>query len=147
MENLKYYIGTGLKVFIMPEKDIRVLIGLYNYPSLHYGVESGSDNRTWYSDRESIVPILYPLSSKEITVGGETFDWKETLFSSPDYCEAWGDWIGHVYDYSGKEGEVNISSCPIGIIEKMIEWHLDVFGWIDQGKAIDVSKLDINPYE
>ena len=86
---------------------------------------------------KEIKPILYPLSmlTKPITHEGETFKpshslwdsyWDETNYTIPN----------------GRYGTFNFED-----IAALIEWRFDVFGLIEQGKAIDVTTLKENPYE
>lgn len=77
--------------------------------------------------------ILRPLSdlTKEIEHNGEKF--------VPEY------WIDDKY---GRNIDDVISDnrfvleLPYFIMQKFFEWHLDVFGLIEQGLAIDINTLD-----
>lgn len=46
-------------------------------------------------------------------------------------------------EYLSKKGIVNdINYLPFGVIQKLFEWHFDVFGLIDAGLAIDINTLN-----
>ena len=93
---------------------------------------------------EFIQPILLPLSdlTKEIEVNGEKFVPIDIL-SGETY-----------YDYeltkSNKlvekdEKNIVILKCidvyPYWIVQKLLQWHFDIFGLIDKGLAIDINTL------
>lgn len=110
---------------------------------------------TWYA-REfednaiKILPILHPLSdlTKPIKHKGEEFIpiaiFLEDIVREWNMCN-----INYPNDAKGLYGDIikNITSCEFWIIQKLIEWHFDLFGGIESGEAIDVNTLDINPYE
>ena len=92
-------------------------------------------------------PILRPLSdlTKEIEHNGERFVpidelWGQTLgeidsntyddyFFNPDLKTTW----------ICKE---NVLQLEWVVVEKLFEWHFDVFGLIDAGLAIDINTLN-----
>jgi hypothetical protein len=81
---------------------------------------------------ESIIPILRPLSdiTKEIEHNGEKFvplRWFENE-----------GWFGNdLLRGMVKNKYINIETLPYCIVEKLSEWHFDVFGLIDAGIAIE----------
>jgi hypothetical protein len=93
-----------------------------------------------YCDLEHFKPILHPLSdlTKDIDVDGERFVPMDVL------CN--GDFDVLLLT-QGVTGRSWIDSQPYHWIQKLIEWHFDVFGLIEAGLAIDVNELDTNPYE
>ena len=40
-----------------------------------------------------------------------------------------------------------IACWPYEIVNKLLEWHFDIDGLIQDELAIDVNKLEINPYK
>jgi hypothetical protein len=92
---------------------------------------------------ENCKPILRPLSdlTKEIEVGGERFvPIKEFMILYGGCTTEKGkpifesDFITNImYSYYG--------SLSYGVIEKLFEWHFDVFGLIEQGLAININTL------
>jgi hypothetical protein len=81
---------------------------------------------------EDIKPILRPLSdlTKEIEVNGEKFYPASKMithgFHNPFWYEV--DMFNYKYLFAYD-------------LEKLLEWHFDVFGLIPQGLAIDVNTL------
>ncbi len=87
--------------------------------------------------------ILRPLSdlTKEIEVGGEMFvPIKEFMILYGGGLTEKGkpiwesDFVANImYSYYG--------SLSYGVMEKLFEWHFDVFGLIEQELAIDINTL------
>lgn len=98
--------------------------------------------KVFYEHRLNFKPILRPLSdlTKEITHKGETFVPTKKLDSEfgDDFLESLLDWLPVV---------TNIEMAPYVIVEKLCEWHFDVFGLIPAGHAVSVDSLTDNPYE
>ena len=95
----------------------------------------------FYFSQNKVRPILRLLSdlTKEIEVNGEKFvpieffreHYTDHLvkFEKPD-CIVLED------SYSLSQ---NVLGAPFAIIEKLFEWHFDVFGLIEKGLAIDIN--------
>lgn len=88
-----------------------------------------------FSDGEHIwmfKPILRPLSdlTKEIEVNGENF--------VPNYNSDFKYFTPYELSYF-------IESIPHGLnynqMQKLLEWHFDIFGLIDNGLAIDINTI------
>ena len=85
-------------------------------------------------------PYLYPLSwlTKEIEHNGGKFVPMEKI-------DAWFLKVFKIIKKSGiqntKAGTQGLFAQPYEVIEKLFEWHFDVFGLIPEGLAIDKSKL------
>jgi hypothetical protein len=91
-------------------------------------------------------PILRPLSdlTKEIEVGGKKFIPIKEI-----------NWTITEYPLMEEDGTVFLQdSCELNMLEisevykvyqMLFEWHFDVFGLIEQGLAIDVNTLKIEP--
>jgi hypothetical protein len=73
-------------------------------------------------------PILRPLSdlTKEIQVNGEKFVPKE--------------WLR--LNYISENIGLNTAVWSYRTIEKLLEWHFDVFGLIDKGLAVGINTLE-----
>jgi len=87
---------------------------------------------------ETCKPILRPLSdlTKEIEVNGKHFTpcyhWDHSNTEQDTYCDR----------------IVNVASDPSSveyldyfIVEKLVEWHFDIFGLIDAGLAVDINTV------
>ena len=78
-------------------------------------------------------PILRPLSdlTKEIEHNGGKF--------VPIDYNAFRESKEHLIEFQNKFA--HYKSVKYGIIERLLEWHFDVFGLIDSGLAIDINTL------
>jgi hypothetical protein len=91
-------------------------------------------------------PILRPLSmlGKEIEVNGERFipiDWFEIgddCNNSVDYGQGNVKLIGLLKDMA-KHKFIQLEYLNYGVVEKLCEWHFDIFGLIDAGLAIEME--------
>lgn len=97
----------------------------------------------------TIKPILRPLSdlTKEI---------EETKFVPVDYFEI-GEEINADFPFEFDHGNVkliqylesiskynlhnDINYLPFSVVQKLMEWHFDVYGLIEKGLAIDINSL------
>jgi len=77
-----------------------------------------------------INPILRPLSdiTKEIEHNGERFVPYEKLGKRPN-----------LLDY--KIEEIDFKRLPYELIEKLLEWHFDIFNLIPNNLAIDINTI------
>jgi hypothetical protein len=108
-------------------------------------------------DYENSKPILRPLSdlTKEIEVNGEkfvpiivlakmaygNFSYTKVSFSENEY------WIGVSFDsgnygYSVNRGMIELSN-RYDVMLKLLEWHFDIYGLIENGLAIDINTLNL----
>lgn len=103
--------------------------------------------KSWcYSDTK---PILRPLSdlTKEIEINGEKFvpiEWFEIGDDNNETYEYDNGNIRLIEDLeylSINRLSLDIVFIPYGVIQKLIEWHFDVFSLIDKGLAVDINKL------
>jgi hypothetical protein len=90
----------------------------------------------YVTERDDFVPILRPLSdlTKEIEVNGEKFvpvKHKDIKTTST---------LKHVAKYNFDYKELNFARWDV--IQKLFEWHFDVFGLIEKGLAIDINTLN-----
>jgi hypothetical protein len=87
-------------------------------------------------------PILHPLSdlTKEIEVDGKKFVPSSLLYQADKIR------TGCTWNYYAINNE-NVKLLNYEIIEKLFEWHFDVFNLIENGLAIDVNTLEVNPYK
>jgi hypothetical protein len=131
LKHLAPYLPYGLKGFYMDadyDKQIEVE-GLYNYDDI-YNSEHGDMSFDYFK------PILRPLSdlTKEIEVNGEKFvpiKHKDIKTTST---------LKHVAKYNFDYKELNFARWDV--IQKLFEWHFDVFGLIEKGLAIDINTLN-----
>ena len=89
-------------------------------------------------------PILRPLSdlTKEIEVNGKKF------VPQDEFSILYGGGVPHVGRKLWLEIFIdNIKYSPIdtisfGVVEKLLEWHFDIYGLIENNLAIDVNTLN-----
>ena len=83
--------------------------------------------------KESSLPFI----TKEIEHNGEKFVpykyLKENYLSYNKYNYNW---------FKNKTNLVNIKILPYDIIQKLLEWHFDVYNLIPQNLAIDINTLE-----
>lgn len=107
---------------------------------------------------ETFKPILHPLSdlTKEIEINGEKFVPIQKL--EDKYFEHFGN---HQHRYAEIFADLLIIAnpptetlkkylidiMPKFILEELYEWHFDIHNLNENGLAIDVNSLEINPYK
>jgi hypothetical protein len=98
-------------------------------------------NAIAFSLQQQDKPILRPLSdlTKEIEVNGEKFvpiEWFEND-SIVDYFDG-NIWVKFLFE----DGRGDLSLIPFGMIQKLLEWHFDIYGLIENILAIDINTLE-----
>lgn len=135
-EFLAISLPYGLKLKIFNHEEFKQLSG-YDFIE---GDETGD-----------LFPILYPLSSitKQIEHNGERFVPYKKLFDIGKKIGYSESFLTHCLDRFSRIMDKNylIDVTPYFIIQKLIEWHFDVAGLIDEKEAVDVNTLDANPYK
>jgi hypothetical protein len=94
-------------------------------------------------------PLLHPLSdlTKEIDHNGERFVPVEWFEIGDDGGESLEYTHGNIKLIKTLKfiAEYNIHNdinyLPYGVVQKLHEWHFDVFNWIEKGLAIDKNTL------
>lgn len=103
-----------------------------------------------FDEIDEICICLRPLSdlTKKIEVNGKKFEPIEWFEIGDDENNSLEYDNGNIklirsLEYLSKKGIVNdINYLPFGVIQKLFEWHFDVFGLIDAGLAIDINTLN-----
>jgi hypothetical protein len=97
------------------------------------------NTRVDYSTKK-MKPILRPLSdlTKEIEHNGEKFVPAESVVSFYKGCRSGSD-FKIVMDQFTKRLKEQILSYDQ--VQKLFEWHFDVFGLIESGLAIDINTI------
>jgi hypothetical protein len=128
LKNLASYLPYGLQIIDHLPKDTKFTM---------YG--SNIDYCINYCK-----PILRPLSdlTKEIEVNGEKFVPMNILFN----CDEFDSIIGHSsIEYANDFIKSNdrLSLCyDFYFWQKLLEWHFDIYGLIENGLAIDINTLN-----
>jgi hypothetical protein len=139
LKHLAGYLPYGLKAQDLRTKEVRAVTLLH----FTYDNETVGHNHLIYDGLmlSKHLPILRPLSdlTKEIEVNGDKFvpiDWFEHD-SVSDYFDG-NIWVKFLFE-DGKCGDLDF--IPYGMIQKLLEWHFDIYGLIDAGLAIDINTL------
>jgi len=140
LKHLAPYLPYNLKVFDDYYSEIRYLAALAFsdcgiVKQLHYPSQTREYNE--------IKPILHPLSdlTKEIEHNGEKFVPIEWLNENKSVRLIKVINTGRYEVFSENTGTTNIRFWEYCIIEKLFEWHFDVFGLIKDGLAIDINTI------
>lgn len=133
LKHLAPYLPYGLKCYEPRFNTKHTIIGFVGNE-----VYIGDDDEicSFVFDNETL-PILRPLSdlTKEVKVNGEKF-----------IPFKWFNFINSDIDFETQiialSNDIKwLDSTYYGIIEKLFEWHFDVFGLIEKGLAIDINTL------
>lgn len=89
------------------------------------------------------LPILRPLSdlTKEIEINGERFLPKEKLIEIREYNHDEDEWLEDAISGGHAWIMADTLNLTYRTIQKLFEWHFDVFGLIENNLAIDVNTL------
>lgn len=73
-------------------------------------------------------PLLRSLNqlTKEIEHNGESFEPLQCLYERSKYEEI-KEFVIHMEDYSSKPEEISWDCCPVWVMEKLLEWHFNIF--------------------
>ncbi len=140
LKHIAPYLPFGLKILHF---DNQRKMNAGNGSSTHWiGITA-----TLQRQGENCKPILRPLSdlTKEIEVGGERFIPIDKLNELFGYSECrlvkyLNGGIGWRIDSSFSNTAITFTDMYYPI-EKLFEWHFDVFGLIESGLSIDINTL------
>lgn len=130
LKHLAPYLPFAIKVYIFDDIDSEKKY-LQKYPNGPSRREVTIENFDRLLFGEKYKPILHPLSdlTREIEHNGEKFVPNKKI-----------QWLFDEYfDYS--EYILNGKLC-FNKMEKLLEWHFDIFGLIEQKLAIDINTLN-----
>jgi hypothetical protein len=164
IDQLKYYLGTGLK--IEPDgksaAEKNILVGLYQDPCLsvdavYFGTIDGQDIRTIdgmrpichrLSDLDKFIPELGFVPIEEF-LKIEHLKWYEehkgsryesiTVDQVPNYVKAFFTYMATL---DIRIWKTDIANEPYWILQKLFQWHFWPFGeeYFEQGLVIDKLK-------
>lgn len=102
------------------------MIAIHTNGNIQTDIAKGSQDRWEY---ERFKPILRPLLDM-------TFEEREKIGYQEDdrFIELW------------KDGQISKNTFCCWMFPIILGMHIDLFGLINSGQAIDATKLDINPY-
>lgn len=136
LKHLAPYLPYGLKIKGNTNGDVEILSMLSD---TSVNIKGRGTSYGMWAEIADVKPILRPLSylTKEIEHNGEKFVpykyLKENYLSYNKYNYNW---------FKNKTNLVNIKILPYDIIQKLLEWHFDVYNLIPQNLAIDINTLE-----
>lgn len=125
LKHLAPYLPYGVKA--KTKRSEFIVVGAHDYTI--FGDNENGEMEEYYED---VKPILRPLSdlTKEIEHSGERFVSFEWISENLDYDE-------YSIDYYLNHTE----RLPYEIVQKLFEWHFDLFGLIEKGLAVSYNDL------
>jgi hypothetical protein len=134
LKHLAPYLPYGLKITFDNDEHKHDLVGL-ELNALKIISPFGDYGFAYY---ELSKPILRNLSdlTKEIEVNGEKFIPKNRL---RDLIMVRGNYSN--YDSTWINDNIDIQLLPYWMIEKLLEWHFDIYELIGNNLAIDINKI------
>lgn len=130
IEHLAPYLPYGLKIY-EPVQELELVMDLSTtYNTKNIGLPFlffGGSYRVEYG-----LPILRPL-------GDLTFEQKDILNNKYDIQVLNEE---KAFMFRDIDGNTNPLEWDYKDVQKLFEWHFDVFGLIDQGLAIDINTIE-----
>jgi hypothetical protein len=139
LKHLAPYLPYGFLYGIYDNE--KVIIRGLNYNSDYLNIDYDINEHNKVSTNcfyNEIKPILRKISdlTKEIEVNGERFVPIEKLFEFESSIDR------HLnYLEIEQQSVIGMKYIPFGIVNKLFEWHFDVFGLIEDDLAIDFNTL------
>lgn len=163
IEELSFYLPFGLLVECPYDsfENIQLLTGLtksefettyidvlnidtFKSPVGNYFAWDGENNYAKFEVKPLLLPKSYLLD--EITVNGKT---NHRIYfmveGNSNCCDAHREWLETFID-NPTHGTM-LFHAPFFVFRELLSEKIDIFGLIDSGEAIDVTKLEHNPYE
>lgn len=125
LKQIAPYLPYGLKI-----KTEKMFVGDPIMELTHENVYDKISLVSFFSFKQkNYKPILRPMSDlhKEIEVNGETFTPAER--------------IKKMYPSDTFSSTSNAAQWSYRIVQKLLEWHFDVYGLIDENLAININEL------
>lgn len=141
LKHLSPYLPYELKLIFPKSGRIICLSGLQHTDSGTF-IFIATDGNFYEATIWGFKPILRPLSdlTKEIEHNGHEFVPIDELLENRD-CDAEYNFIEALEDdWSSADDKMRF--VLYSLMQKMLEWHFDVFGLIPQGLAIDINSLE-----
>ena len=122
------YLPYGLKIMVVGYNRLNAIVSL---------------TPSYLADTTGVKLILRPLSdlTKEIEFNGKRFI-PDLWFNDTDYTDYFEE--DFLRGITRRKNPYNIKQCSYQVIQKLIEWHFDIFGLIEEGLAIDINTLKNN---
>lgn len=144
LKHLAAYFPYGLSIF-SGDSNVEYLLTGINYNKKEYERSirlSENDTRYYIQNIKYCKPILRPLDDLFFNLNIENKSQKPF-----EYLEDFADteteriFLDVIENESIKYVCEKIQYAPMSIIEKLLEWHFDIFGLINAGLAFDENCL------
>ncbi len=139
LKHLAPYLPYGLKLIVGGNKANVAYMSTKRIAFIYTSGIGEVNKLAWGHASGKVKPILRPLSdlTKEIEHNGEKFVPEEWFIK-----EIQRHSVKALFDIMHSSGlEAAILSADYFVIQKLFEWHFDVFGLIPEGLAIDMNTL------
>lgn len=144
IKHLASYLPYDLKVVFEADEHEHTLVGLVNWSDEIMVLSPFNDYGR--SNIKNCKPILRPLSDltkeikhKEVGIIPKIVLNEEILFEPMTVVD--GLMIGIISD--GYIIPVHVGRLDYVVVEKLFEWHFDVFGLIEKGLAVNINSVSI----
>jgi hypothetical protein len=121
INELKGYLGTGLKIMENDDDGIFEMLGIYDFEDIY--TDGGDIPFTNFK------PLLYPLSSLT--------EYREDLGFVP--IDNIKESQRHLFFREDLENQIN--GLDYSEMQKLLSWHFDCFNLIDRNLAINIKTL------
>jgi len=141
IEHLAPYLRYGLKWKSTKYKEISTMIGLIPSQAVFKISDDEIESYTNFTltGDTYIKPILRPLS--DLLSSGCFVD-IETASENEMNQHMWEDLRCRLERCEKSNSNTDINKMPYWVVELLFKYHVDVFGLIDKGLAIDINTLE-----
>ena len=162
LKHLSPYLPYNLNVLSGDAKEIYQLVGLHvnwqeNFNTYDRKIKLlNGEERKYSQNLKYCKPILRPLTDLlkfDITINNEKFTPIEKLvrFDGNNYTTKFfnNKFFRRIEIYVtdiayNTSIDLSFVTTPLSIYQKLIEWHFDVFGLIENHLAVDFNSIDFN---
>lgn len=134
LKHIAPYLPYGLKCLVLNpaegEEYILEMASCFNHgDELQVALTYSSGNDYGFCSDE-FKPILRPMTdlTNEIEVNGEKFMPIEKMSPAPNF-------------FNVEFLQKTPLACSYEVVQKLLEWHFDVFGLIAEGLAVDMNEI------
>jgi len=138
LKHLAPYLPYGLKIQGQTHGEIAELSAVSENS---VNIKDRGFTYGWWADVFEIKPILRPLSDigRDNLIHDE-FTAIESLWLIGQKAGLTDEYLGGVLRITWTKQMLRIT--PLWVIERLLEWHFDVFGLIPEGLAIDINTIN-----
>jgi len=140
LRHLAPYLPYGLAVTQTTQENSFVIDGIRKVKDYYVVIAHNDDGSFFERGMNYVKPLLRPLSdlTKEIEHNGEIIipaNWLHNHYSNTP------NWFEHSEQWIKDKDDLRDTICEYCVVQKLIEWHFDVWGLIENGLAIDKTSM------